>query len=121
MMDMYNQDGSRAQMCGNGIRCLAKYVYDHGMTDKKNLKIETLSGIKDLELFVEEGKVSMVKVNMGSPILEPSLIPVLSDKDVVINEPISVGGKTYHITCVSMGNPHAVVFVDNTKEFPVKR
>ena len=120
MMDMYNQDGSRAQMCGNGIRCLAKYVYDHGMTDKKNLKIETLSGIKDLELFVEEGKVSMVKVNMGSPILEPSLIPVLSDKDVVINEPISVGGKTYHITCVSMGNPHAVVFVDNTKEFPVE-
>lgn len=118
-MDMYNNDGSRGKMCGNGIRCVAKYVYDHGMTDKKQLLIETLSGIKTLDLTVEEGKVTLVKVNMGSPILKPSLIPVVSDKDILINEPITVGGKEYKITCVSMGNPHAVVFVEDTKELPL--
>ena len=84
MMEMYNQDGSRGMMCGNGIRCLGKYVYDHGLTDKTNLKIETLSGIKELELFVEDGKVSTVKVNMGAPILETSLIPAIFDKDKII-------------------------------------
>ena len=119
MMDMYNQDGSRGKMCGNGIRCLGKYVYDHGLTDKTNLKIETLSGIKELELFVEDGKVSTVKVNMGAPILESSLIPVIFDKDRVIDEPIVVGGNVYNLTCISMGNPHAVIFVDETETFPV--
>ena len=119
MMDMYNQDGSRGMMCGNGIRCLGKYVYDHGLTDKTNLKIETLSGIKELELFVEDGKVSTVKVNMGAPILETSLIPAIFDKDKIINEPIVVGGDVYNVTCISMGNPHAVIFVDETETFPV--
>ncbi len=119
MMEMYNQDGSRGMMCGNGIRCLGKYVYDHGLTDKTNLKIETLSGIKELELFVEDGKVSTVKVNMGAPILETSLIPAIFDKDKIINEPIVVGGDVYNVTCISMGNPHAVIYVDETETFPV--
>lgn len=119
MMEMYNQDGSRGMMCGNGIRCLGKYVYDHGLTDKTNLKIETLSGIKELELFVEDGKVSTVKVNMGAPILETSLIPAIFDKDKIINEPVVVGGDVYNVTCISMGNPHAVIYVDETETFPV--
>lgn len=112
-MDMYNNDGSRGKMCGNGIRCVAKYVYDRGLTDKKQLTIETLSGIKELDLTVENGKVTLVTVNMGSPITNPSLIPVISDKDIVVKEPIEVGDETYEITCISMGNPHAVVFVED--------
>ena len=120
MMDMYNYDGSRAQMCGNGIRCVAKYVYDHKMTDKKQVKIETLSGIKTLDLTVENGEVTYVTVNMGNPITQPSLIPVVSDKEIVIKEPITVGGKDYEVTCVSMGNPHAVVFVDDTATLPLE-
>ncbi len=112
-MDMYNNDGSRGKMCGNGIRCVAKYVYDKGLTDKKQLTIETLSGIKELDLTVENGKVTLVTVNMGSPITNPSLIPVISDKDIVVKEPIEVGDETYEITCISMGNPHAVVFVED--------
>lgn len=120
-MDMYNSDGSGAQMCGNGIRCVAKFVYDKGLTDKKKLLIETLGGIKELELATEDGKVAFVTVNMGSPILNPSLIPVVSDKDRVINEPIIVDGKEYRMTCVSMGNPHAVVFVSDTKDLPLEK
>lgn len=112
-MDMYNNDGSRGKMCGNGIRCVAKYVYDNGLTDKKKIKIETLSGIKELDLTVEDGKVTFVTVDMGSPITKPSLIPVKSDKEVLIKEPVKVGDQVYEITCVSMGNPHAVVFVDD--------
>ncbi|HHU71586.1 MAG TPA: diaminopimelate epimerase [Clostridiales bacterium] len=120
MMDMYNYDGSRSQMCGNGIRCVGKYVYDYGLTDKKHIKIETLSGVKNLELFVEEGKVQSVTVDMGKPILTPSLIPVTLDMDMVINEPITVNGDIYKITCVSMGNPHAVVFVEDTKDVSIE-
>ena len=120
MMDMYNHDGSRSQMCGNGIRCVGKYVYDYGLTDKSHIKIETLSGVKDLELFVEEGKVQSVTVDMGKPILTPSLIPVDLDMDMVINEPLLVNGEIYKITCVSMGNPHAVVFVEDTKNVPIE-
>ena len=120
MMDMYNYDGSRSQMCGNGIRCVGKYVYDYGLTDKSHIKIETLSGVKDLELFVEEGKVQSVTVDMGKPILTPSLIPVDLDMDMVINEPLLVNGEIYKITCVSMGNPHAVVFVEDTKNVPIE-
>lgn len=120
MMDMYNQDGSRAQMCGNGIRCVAKYVYDNNLTDKKQLSIETLGGIKTLDLTVEDGNVTFVTVNMGNPILKPSLIPVLSDKEKLIGEPITVGDAEYSITCVSMGNPHAVVFVEDTKKVPIE-
>ena len=118
-MDMYNNDGSRAQMCGNGIRCVAKYIYDKGLTDKKQLTIETLGGMKQLELTVENGEVTFVTVNMGNPVLKPSLIPVVSEKEMVINEPIMVNGKEYGITCVSMGNPHAVVFVEDTKTIPM--
>ncbi|NLO09439.1 MAG: diaminopimelate epimerase [Clostridiales bacterium] len=119
-MDMYNSDGSRGKMCGNGIRCVGKYVYDYGLTDKKRLKIETLSGIKTLELTIENDKVSLVTVDMGSPIFDAKEIPLISDKDIYINEPIIVGDIEYKITCLSMGNPHGVVFVENTDEFPVK-
>jgi diaminopimelate epimerase len=119
-MDMYNNDGSRGKMCGNGIRCVAKYVYDSGMTDKKQLRIETLSGIKELDLTVEDGKVTFVTVNMGAPITSPSLIPVISEKEILIKEPILVGDETYEITCVSMGNPHAIVFVEDTKAVPIE-
>lgn len=120
-MDMYNNDGSRGKMCGNGIRCVAKYVYDKGLTDKKHLKIETLSGIKELELTVEGGKVTLVTVNMGSPITQPSLIPVISDKEIMVKEPVIVGDKTYEITCVSMGNPHAIVFVEDPAKIEIEK
>lgn len=121
MMDIYNNDGSRAQMCGNGIRCVAKYVYDNGLTQKKRITVETLSGIKELDLTVEDGKVSLVTVNMGSPITKPSLIPVISDKEQVVKEPLTIDGKEYEITCVSMGNPHAVVFVNDTDNLPLEK
>lgn len=120
MMDMYNQDGSRSQMCGNGIRCVAKYVYDYKLTDKKNILIETLAGIKKLELTVEAGEVTFVTVDMGAPILVAALIPVISDKDRVIDEPVKVGDEIYNITCVSMGNPHAVVFVESTSDLNIE-
>lgn len=119
-MKMYNADGSMGEMCGNGIRCVAKYVYDHGMTDKTHITIETGAGIKDLDLTVEDGKVSMVRVDMGEPILEAAKIPVVSEKEKVINEPILVQGTEWKMTCVSMGNPHAVVFVADTKHLAIK-
>jgi len=119
-MKMYNADGSMGEMCGNGIRCVAKYVYDHGMTDKTHITIETGAGIKDLDLTVENGKVTMVRVDMGEPILEAAQIPVVSDKEKVINEPILVQGTEWKMTCVSMGNPHAVVFVADTKHLAIK-
>lgn len=120
-MEMYNADGSRGEMCGNGIRCVGKYVYDYGLTDKTNISVETLGGIKHLELYVEEGKVVRVKVDMGHPILKPSEIPVVADGDRAVDEPIEVEGKEYRMTCVSMGNPHAVIFVDtDVKELPLE-
>ncbi len=120
MMDMYNNDGSRGKMCGNGIRCVAKYVYDYGLTNKKQLRIETLSGIKVLDLTVEDGKVTWVTVDMGAPITDTALIPAKSDKDLLIREPITVDDQIYEITCVSMGNPHAVVFVEDTASLSLK-
>lgn len=111
-MRMFNADGSEGKMCGNGIRCVAKYVYDNGMTDKEVITVETLSGIKTLQLAVSEGRVQAVTVDMGSPVLTPSQIPVKCEGDRIINQPVSVGGKEYYITCVSMGNPHAVVFTE---------
>ena len=119
-MDMYNSDGSQAEMCGNGIRCVGKYVYDYGLTQKTQITVETLAGIKTLNLHVERGKVKLVTVDMGSPILQSSLIPVVSEKPEVVNEPITVAGTVYQVTCVSMGNPHAVVFVDNVMELPLE-
>ena len=112
-MRMYNADGSRGEMCGNGIRCVAKYVYDYGLTDQTSISVETLGGIKYLDLTVEHGKVSLVKVDMGTPILEPSRIPVAASGTRVVDEPLDVEGKVYHMTCVSMGNPHAVIFMDD--------
>ena len=112
-MDMYNLDGSQGAMCGNGIRCVAKFAYDKGIVNKKNISVATKSGIKYLDLTVKNGKVSSVKVNMGSPILNAKTIPVVSPREQVINEPLDVNGETYHITAVSMGNPHAIVYMDD--------
>ncbi|SEK84491.1 diaminopimelate epimerase [Pseudobutyrivibrio ruminis] len=119
-MHIYNADGSEAEMCGNGIRCVAKYVYDHKLTDKTEITVETGAGVLTLILYPENGKVQQVRVDMGEPILTPADIPVVSQNDKVIDEPIEVGGKTWNMTCVSMGNPHAVVFVDDTASFPLE-
>ena len=120
-MEMYNADGSRGEMCGNGIRCVAKYVYDYGLTDKTQISVETLGGIKYLNLTVEDGKVSLVKVDMGKPELEADLIPIISEREQVIDEPIEVDGKEYHMTGVSMGNPHAVIYVDDVKGLDLEK
>ncbi len=118
-MDMYNADGSQAEMCGNGIRCVAKYVYDYGLTDQTEISVETLAGIKYLKLTVEDGKVSKVRVNMGEPILDPALIPVNVPDQPPVRVPIEAGGKKWEMTCVSMGNPHAVVFIDSVKKLNI--
>lgn len=120
-MEMYNADGSRGEMCGNGIRCVAKYVYDYGLTDKTQISVETLGGIKYLDLTVEDVKVSLVKVDMGKPKLEADLIPIISEREQVIDEPIEVDGKEYHMTGVSMGNPHAVIYVDDVKGLDLEK
>ena len=120
-MRIYNADGSEAEMCGNGIRCVAKYVYDHKLTDKTEISVESGAGIKYLRLFVENGRVEQVRVDMGEPILEPDKIPVVADTDRVVDQPIEVCGKTWRMTCVSMGNPHAVVFVDNVADFELEK
>lgn len=116
-MRMFNADGSEAEMCGNAIRCVGKYVYDNALTDKTTISIETLAGIKILKMTVEEGKVSLIRVDMGEPILVPEKIPVLSKKENFISEPVDVDDKIYTVTCVSMGNPHAVIYVDNVDDF----
>lgn len=118
-MVMYNADGSRGEMCGNGIRCVGKYVYDYGLTDKSNISVETLAGVKYLALSVKEGKVYQVTVDMGSPIFAPSLIPIVSTSERVIDEPIIVDGKQYKITSVSMGNPHAVVYMEDVENLDI--
>lgn len=120
-MRMFNPDGSEAEMCGNGIRCVGKFVYDKKLTDKTTVKIETLAGIKTLKLNTKNGKVETVRVDMGEPILEPSKIPVISDEKTVKNLKIYADGKEFTFTCVSMGNPHAITVVENTKDFDVER
>ncbi len=121
-MEMYNADGSRGEMCGNGIRCVAKYVYDYGLTDKTSISVETLGGIKYLDLTVQDGRVQLVKVDMGKPELEPSKVPVIAEGDRAVDVPIEVDGREYRMTCISMGNPHAVVFVDcDVKELPLEK
>lgn len=115
-MEMYNADGSRGQMCGNGIRCVGKFVYDFGLTDKTRIAVDTLAGIKYLELNVENGKVVTVKVNMGAPELMPAKIPMnveMAGVEPFINQEVMVDGKAYKMTAVSMGNPHAIVYVDD--------
>ncbi|MDO4942701.1 MAG: diaminopimelate epimerase [Lachnospiraceae bacterium] len=120
-MKMYNSDGSEGAMCGNGVRCIAKYVYDYGLTDKTFISLETKAGIKYLDLTVEDGTVTMVKVDMGAPITNPADIPAVSDKEIIVSEPIVVDGKEYKITCVSMGNPHGVLFVDRTDQIEIEK
>ena len=120
-MEMYNADGSRGEMCGNGIRCVAKYVYDYGLTDKTHISVETLGGIKYLDLTVEDGKVILVRVDMGSPILIPAQIPVIADEAEAVAVPILVDETEYQMTCVSMGNPHAVVFMDDIEHLEIEK
>lgn len=128
-MEMYNADGSRAEMCGNGIRCVAKYVYDKGLTDREYISVISAGKVRYLDLFVEReagmsgsrGEVGRVRVNMGSPILEPLLIPVEAAGSRVVDEPIMVDGREYRMTCVSMGNPHAVVFCKGVAEMDLER
>lgn len=112
-MRMFNADGSEGKMCGNATRCIGKYVFDNGLTDKTEITLETISGIKYLNLNVKDGKVSSVCVDMGEPILKPSDIPTNFEGENVIDREITVDGKDYRVTCVSMGNPHAVVYVDD--------
>lgn len=120
-MKMYNADGSRGEMCGNGIRCVGKYVYDYGLTDRTEISVETLGGIKYLSLTVENGKVSLVKVDMGSPIFVPEQIPVKAGRQDAVDVPINVDGKEYRMTCISMGNPHAVVYMDDIKGLEIEK
>lgn len=120
-MRMYNADGSEAEMCGNAIRCVAKYVYDHKLTDKTEISIETGAGIKYLTLYVEDGKVAQVRVDMGEPILKPELIPVVAEGELVVDEPIEAAGKEWKMTCVSMGNPHAVIFIEDVEGFELEK
>jgi diaminopimelate epimerase len=108
-------------MCGNGIRCVAKYAYDYGIVDKTSISVATKSGIKYLDLTVENGKVSMVKVNMGAPIMEAKQIPVVAETEQVINAPIEVDGETYHMTAVSMGNPHTIVYMDEIDNLEIEK
>lgn len=119
-MEMYNADGTRAEMCGNGIRCVGKYVYDHGMTDKTSITVESFGKVKYLDLTVENGKVVKVKVNMGKPELTAKDVPVVSVHEQVIDEEITVKEKSYRMTCVSMGNPHAVVFMDDVEHLAIE-
>lgn len=111
-MEIYNSDGSVAGMCGNGIRCLGKYVYDYRLTGKETLSIETKSGIRNMQLHIQDGKACGAMVDMGVPRLNAHSIPILSEKDLVINDPIEVQKKNYRMTGISMGNPHAVIFLE---------
>ena len=120
-MRMFNSDGSEAEMCGNGIRCVGKFVYDKGLTNKITVKIETLAGIKTLILNTKDGKVETARVDMGEPILEAEKIPVISTEKPVKNLELEAENKKFKFTCVSMGNPHAITIVENTKEFDVEK
>lgn len=121
-MDMYNSDGTQAEMCGNATRCVGKYVHDRGLTDKTTVTLETLAGIKILTLNLnDEGEVETVCVNMGSPELVPKNIPINSELDRFILEPVEIDGKAYRATGVSMGNPHAVTYVDNVDELEIEK
>lgn len=123
-MRMFNLDGSEGKMCGNGIRCFAKFVYDHQLTKKTYLEIETLGGIKKVWLIIDNNKVQYVRVNMGQPILKSKEIPCLFDKEEMINEPVEVDGQVYYLTSLSMGNPHTVIYMNhldfNIQELGIK-
>lgn len=119
-MRMFNSDGSEAEMCGNAIRCVGKYVYDNGMTDKTTIKIETLAGVKILKMTVKNKKVAIVTVDMGEPVLQSSLIPVDSKSNSFISQSVDIDGEEFSITCVSIGNPHAVTYVEDVEKFPLE-
>lgn len=119
-MEMYNADGSQGAMCGNGIRCVAKYVYDYHLTDKTSISVNTKSGIKYLDLTVENGKVKEVKVNMGAPILNTAEIPMIYGKDQVIAQPLNINQNLYEVTAVSMGNPHVIVYMEDVKNLKIE-
>ena len=120
-MRMFNADGSEAEMCGNGIRCVAKYAYDHGLVRKTALQVETGNGVLDLQLFLgRDGQVAKVRVNMGLPVLQRAAIPMTGPAaETAVLVPFALAGQTFELTCVSMGNPHAVVYVDDVAAFPV--
>ena len=120
-MRMFNADGTEAEMCGNGIRCVGKFVYDKGLTSKTEITVETLAGVKNLKLQVVEGKVETVEVDMGEPILEAEHIPVISKEYPVKNLKLQAEGKEFTFTCVSVGNPHAITIVDNVDSFEVEK
>ena len=121
-MQMFNSDGTEAEMCGNGIRCVGKFVYDKGLTNKQTINIETLAGIKKLDMIVNDNKVEQVKVDMGEPILEPEKIPVISDENPTKKLKLKADGREFEFTCVSMGNPHAITFIeDSLEKFDVNR
>ena len=120
-MRIFNADGSEAMMCGNATRCIGKYVYEKGLTDKTDITLETNSGIKILKLGISDGKVENITVDMGKAVLEPQNIPVKSNLSRFINQPVEVCGKIYNMTCVSMGNPHAVIFVDDVNSIDLER
>ena len=120
-MRMFNADGSEGKMCGNATRCIGKYVYEKGLTDKTEFTLETLGGIKKLELDVEDGAVKSVKVDMGKAILNPTEIPVLLDGEKVVGREVIVGGNRHEITCVSMGNPHCVIFTENIDDLDLEK
>lgn len=120
-MEMYNADGSRAEMCGNGIRCVAKFVYDKGLTNKTDISVISCGKIKYLQLFLKDNKVDTVRVNMGAPELIAANVPVTCDKEQAVDEPITVQGTEYKMTCVSMGNPHAVVFMENVTDLEIEK
>lgn len=120
-MDIYNADGSRAKMCGNATRCVAKYVYDNKMTDKTEIALETLSGIKCIKITVQDGKAVAARVNMGAPILAPREIPTKFDGETVVSQNLTINDKAYAVTCVSMGNPHCVLYTDDVHALDLPR
>lgn len=120
-MEMYNADGSRSEMCGNGIRCVAKYVHDRGLTQKEQFSIISGGQIKYMDLTVENGETKAVRVDMGEPELMAKNVPVIAKGQQAVDEPIAVEGKEYRMTCVSMGNPHAVVFCDDVKNLEIEK
>lgn len=120
-MRIFNKDGSEGKMCGNGIRCVAKYLYDNKMCQcDKDIKIETLSGVKTLNILENNGYEAKIRVNMGIASLNPNDIPMILSKDKVINEPITINNDTYNITCVSVGNPHCIIFFDEVYSVNVR-
>ena len=120
-MDMYNADGSQGAMCGNGVRCVAKFVYDAGIAKKDRISVATKSGIKYVDVFAENGKAVFVRVNMGAPILRAEEVPMVCEKDTAVAYPLEVDGSVWNVTAVSMGNPHAVVYIDDVDGLEIEK